>query len=172
MTGLQPWRSINAQKTKRAPQHNLPSQSQMDPLGLNPETVCLLMMAVYGFFGITLAIAPAFFFGPDSIVAYWTFTPDTSGTFFGKALGIWMTAITTSPWVCGVDKGSLAKVYMIWNIFSLPLFIQCAMRDDTGPGANALLPVNLWMPQVLLGAGFIVFNYLAIKGLPKGGAMF
>ena len=144
----------------------------MDPLGLNPETVCLLMMAVYGFFGITLAIAPAFFFGPDSIIAYWTFTPDTSGTFFGKALGIWMTAITTSPWVCGVDKGSLAKVYMIWNIFSLPLFIQCAMRDDTGPGANALLPVNLWMPQVLIGAGFIVFNYLAIKGLPKGGAMF
>ena len=26
--------------------------------------------------------------------------------------------------------------------------------------------------QVLIGAGFIVFNYLAIKGLPKGGAMF
>ena len=78
-----------------------------------------------------------------------------------------MTAITTSPWVCGIDKGSLCKVYLIWNVLSEILFVQMAMRDDTGPGANALLPVNLWAAQVLFGAVFMVFNFLVVKGLPK-----
>ena len=41
-----------------------------------------------------------------------------------------MTAITTSPWVCGIDKGSLCKVYLIWNVLSEILFVQMAMRDS------------------------------------------
>lgn len=141
-------------------------------LGINSDTLCLFMALLYGFFGITLAIAPELFYGPNSVVAYWTFSPDTSGYFFGHALGIWMTAITLSPWYAGMDKAALCRVYMVWNLFSEYFFVQMAQRDDTGPGANALLPVNLWVPQVIFGAVFIVFNALVVKDLPKGSAMF
>ena len=83
-----------------------------------------------------------------------------------------MMAITLSPYYAGMDTAALSRVYLIWNVLSEILFVQMAGRDDTGPGANALLPVNLWQVQVLAGAAFIVFNGMVVKDSPKGAGMF
>ena len=67
------------------------------------DNLCLGMAAVYTFFGVTLFLAPDVCWGPDSPLSYWT-EMDTSGVWFGRALGVWMTTITMSPYTIGVPK--------------------------------------------------------------------
>ena len=55
-------------------------------MGAMTNHLCLGMCAVYSFFGVTLAISPEFFWGPDSVASYWT-AMDESGVWFGRALG-------------------------------------------------------------------------------------
>ena len=43
------------------------------------------MAAIYAFFGITLAISPTFFCGPESKLCYWS-AMDASGDWFGRVL--------------------------------------------------------------------------------------
>lgn len=96
-----------------------------------------------------------------------------AGNFFGRALGIWMFAATTSPWTIGMDKNMLAKLYLPINLYITPLFAYCAFAmDTTGPGANALIPLNLWIPQIAISAVLLVLNILVVKDLPKGSGMY
>lgn len=93
------------------------------------DTLCLGMCAVYSFFGITLAISMRSFWGPDSPgFTYWN-VGDASGEWFARALGIWMTAVTTSPYWAGMDKNVLAKIYIIINV--LFVSIRLFLRNDT-----------------------------------------
>jgi len=89
---------------------------------------------------------------------------DTSGVWFGRAMGIWMTAITLSPWTAGVSKSALAKVYIVPNVLFLGLFLQASFcLDSTGPGANAALPsLNLWWTQLPIAATFLMWNVQAL----------
>ena len=50
------------------------------------DKLCLGMASIYSFFGVTLLINPAFFWGPESKLSYWT-VMDDSGVWFGRALG-------------------------------------------------------------------------------------
>eukprot|EP01052_Picozoa_sp_SAG31_P003424 SAG31_NODE_132_length_23398_cov_14.557620_3_plen_203_part_00 len=95
----------------------------------NPSTgqLCLGMACVYTFFGVTLAISPTLFFGKESPLCYWK-EMDESGEWFARAMGIFMAAVTTSPWYAKVDKSALAKVYLVPNILWSGLFIQAGAR--------------------------------------------
>ena len=84
-----------------------------------------------------------------------------------------MTSVVLGPFVFGIDPEALCKQYLLWNSLSMIFFVQGAFfRDDTGPGVNALVPLNLWLPQVAIGATFLVLNVLIVKDAPKGAAMF
>ena len=53
------------------------------------------------------------------------------------------------------------------------MFFQAAFYlEDSGPGANAILPFNMWIPQIAIGITFLVLNILVVMELPKGAAMF
>ena len=134
---------------------------------VTPDTFCLLMAAVYGGFGVTLYANANFFFGPDSIVSYFE-ESCFQGQFFGRALGLMFTSVVLGPYVFGIEPAALCKQYLMWNSLSMIFFVQGAMRDDTGPGVNALLPINLWITQVAIGLGFLVLNILVVKDLSKG----
>ncbi len=132
------------------------------------------MAIVYSFFGITLAVAPKFCWGPDSPFSYWT-VMDDSGVWFGRGMGIWMTLITCSPWYAGIEKAALVRPYLLINIVYYPMFLQSSFYlDTTGPGVNAMFPINLWLTQLPIGAFFIILNFLALKEskVRSGKAMF
>ena len=132
----------------------------------------ILGMLLYAFFGITLATFPITCWGPDSIFSYWTTWGD-AGEFFSRTLGIWMLAVTTSPWTIGMPKEMLAKIYLVVNIYVTPLFGYVALSLDTsGPGPNALVPINLWLPQLAISIAILALNILVVKDLPKGSGMF
>jgi len=138
---------------------------------MSPETFCLLMAALYGGFGITMYANLTFFYGPDSIISYFTVQCE-EGKFFGRVAGLLFIILTTSPYMFGADCAILCKQYLIWNVLSLLFFYQAAFSmEDTGPGANALLPFNLWLPQGAIGLSFAVLNALVVKDLPKGTGM-
>ena len=127
------------------------------------DNLCLGMAAVYSFFGITLAISPSFFWGPNSKFCYWT-QMDESGEWFGRTLGLWMTAVTLSPWYAGVSKKALAKVYMPINVVFMYFFYQASfVLSTTGPAPQNILPVNMWWTQLPIAAAFLGMNYLALQ---------
>ena len=141
-------------------------------MGLVSLDNLILFHLLYAFFGITLATFPITFWGPDSMFSYWTAWGD-AGMFFGRALGVWMLVVTTSPWTIGMPKELLAKLYLPINLYITPLFAYVAFSLDTsGPGPNAMVPVNLWVPQVAISVVLFVLNVLVVKDLPKGSGMF
>ena len=142
---------------------------------VTPKTFCIMMAAVYGFFGVTLFAAPNFFWGPDSIVKMCYFESTCyQGSFFGHALGLFMTSTVLGPFVFGIDPEALCKQYLMWNVLSVPFFVQGAFfEDDSGPCPDSLLPVNLWISQVGIAAVFIILNILVVKDIKsKGSALF
>lgn len=76
---------------------------------VTPDALCLGMAAVYSFFGVTLLVAPALCWGPASPMSYWT-VMDDSGIWFGRCVGLWMSAVTLSPYYAGISKLALCKV--------------------------------------------------------------
>ena len=88
------------------------------------DTLCV-GMCVYAFFGITLALSPRDFWGPESPLCYWT-EMDASGQWFGRGLGIFMFSVVLSPWTAGADKDTLAKIYLIPNLVFTLLFVQAS----------------------------------------------
>lgn len=130
------------------------------------------MLVVYGGFGATMFPLVNFFYGPDSIIAYFTETSEFE-TFFARAVGVLFLMVTPGPYVFGVPFEAACKQYLVWNLFSLFLFVDAALNLETGgPGVNALLPISMWIPQSAIGAVFLVLNILVVKDLPKGSAMF
>lgn len=128
------------------------------------ELTCIGMAAIYSFFGVTLAAAPAWFWGPNSIFSYWT-EMDESGVWFGRALGIWMATVTTSPWTLGMDMASLVKVYLPMNILFMAMFIQASFSlKTTGPAPQNVLPFNMWYTQLPIAAGLLAMNAKAVMG--------
>lgn len=96
-----------------------------------------------------------------------------AGMFFGRATGVWMLTVTTSPWWAGMDKSVLCKLFLPINIYLTPLFYYCSTLSTTGPGVDALLPINMWIPQAVLSLGFLVLNILVVRDTPKNNrAMF
>ena len=88
---------------------------------------------------------------------------DDSGEWFGRALGIWMVAITLSPWTIGMDKSALARLYLVPNVLFMGMFLYAAVGlETTGPGKNAMLPINLWYTQLPIAALFLFLNITAV----------
>ena len=109
---------------------------------ITADALCLGMAAVYSFFGLTLLAAPSFFWGPSSKLCYWT-VMDESGIWFGRCVGLWMAAITLSPYYAGISKSALVKMYLPVNIGLLGLFLQAAFVLKTTvppPGIQELTP--------------------------------
>ena len=104
------------------------------------------MAAVYGGFGITMFPMVNFFYGPESPLAYFTETSEFQ-TFFAPS---WTPLYHNHarPFAFGVPYEAACKQYLVWNVLSLPMFVQAAYYLETsGPGANAVLPVNMWIPD-------------------------
>ena len=102
------------------------------------------MLIVYGGFGITMFPMVNFFYGPDSVVAYFTEVSEFQ-TFFAQTVGLLFIMVTPAPWVFGVPFDAACKQYLVWNSLSLIMFYQAAFNYKTaGPGVNAILPFNLW----------------------------
>ena len=92
---------------------------------------------------------------------------DDSGEWFARALGIWMAAITLSPWTIGMDKSALARLYLVPNVLFMGMFCYAALvLETTGPGKNALLPINLWYTQLPIAAAFLMLNLTAVGETP------
>ena len=132
------------------------------------EKLCFGMACIYSFFGITLTINPALFWGPESPLSYWT-VMDDSGVWFGRALGAFMTSVTLAPYYAGLPKAAMCKMYLPANSVFMILFTYAAFfLTTTGPGKNAILPINLSYTQVPIGATFLILNILAL--MPKSKA--
>ena len=43
--------------------------------------------------------------------------------------------------------------------------------EEGGPGANALLPINLWIPQVAIALMFLIWNIKELNGMSLYKAM-
>jgi hypothetical protein len=127
------------------------------------DKLCLGMAMVYSFFGITLAISFRDFWGPNSPgFTYWT-VGDDAAQWFGRALGIWMTTATTSPYWAGMPKDVLVKMYLPMNILFLGMFIQASFFLDTsGPAPTNYLPFNMWWTQLPIAVAFLYLNFLAV----------
>lgn len=126
---------------------------------------CWAVAFVYAaLFGTTLVISPKWFWGPDSLFAYWT-ENDETGVYFGRLLGVMMFCLFTSPLYAGLEYAKLAKMMLPISCFFLSYFVKCAffMDSGVGPGHNALLPVNLWVLQVLIGLGFLLWNVKVLR---------
>jgi hypothetical protein len=87
-----------------------------------------------------------------------------TGVWFGRALGMLMTAVTSSPYWAGMDKKVLSKVYLPVNVFFMLLFLQASfVLEKTGPveGQN-LLPFNMWWTQLPIAALLLFKNVQAV----------
>ena len=74
-----------------------------------------------------------------------------------------MTAVTLSPWTVGMNKATLAKMYLPINCIFLGMFAQASFAmETTGPGKNAAFPINMWWTQLPIAAAFLGMNFLAI----------
>ena len=92
---------------------------------------------------------------------------DTSGVWFGRCLGLWMSTVTMSPYTIGMPKSLMAKLYIVPNVFFMFLFVQASFfLETTGPGRNAVLPVNMWWTQLPVAATLLAWN---VKALQEGG---
>jgi hypothetical protein len=122
------------------------------------------MACFYGFFGVTLLLAPKTFWGPKSYFCYWT-TMDDSGEWFARICGTYNLAVLGSPYYADISKASLMKVFLPVNIVTFLLFVYAAFfLTVTGPSKTALIPsLNLWKPMVPIGAAFLALNVLALK---------
>ena len=130
------------------------------------DTYSAFISAYFAFFGILLVINADLFFGPDSIIMMAYFEDYSVGPalFFGKALGITILHLCAAPYVFGVPKEAMAKVWLSANICNVILFAYTIMYI---PGAT-----SLWYIQAAAQAPILLWNYCVIKDLPKGGAMF
>jgi len=129
---------------------------------VSPDAYCMALAGVYGGFGLFLTIAPETCFGGSSPVSYWTEFGE-AGVWFARALGITMLSLYTSPMWAGMPTDVLTKVALPIGIVSFGLFYQAAAILPTASGAkNAFLPFNLWWTQVVLQAGLVVANVLAL----------
>jgi len=140
--------------------------------GSGTQTFCMAIALLYAvFFGVTLMIAPSFFWGPDSMFGYFE-TMDDAGQFFGRGFGAEMFIFMLAPLYAGLPYERLAMAMLPMNLFLLPYLAKAAFfADGFGPGANALLPVNLWIPQVFIGIFFLGWNIKVLKELPAGYGM-
>ena len=136
---------------------------------VEPKTFCLLMALLYGGFGLTMFNPLVnWFYGPDSIIAYFTVSSEMQ-TFFERATGLLFITLTSGPFVFGVPFEAACKQYLVFNLLSLILFAQAAISlEDAGPGPNAILPFNMWWPQVAMGVSMLALNVHTVMGLPKG----
>ena len=124
------------------------------------------MFFSFSFF-LLLSLSPSFSSPPVSPIIFNVidFTVmDASGVWFARAVGLWMVSVTLSPWTVGVNKVKLAKVYLPINLGLMGLFAQAAFSlDTTGPGKNAVLPINMWYTQLPIAAAFLGMNFLALS---------
>jgi len=122
------------------------------------------MACFYGFFGVTLLLAPEFFWGPKSYFCYWT-KMDDSGIWFARICGTYNLAVLGSPYYADVSKASLMKLFLPVNIVTFLLFVYAAkFLTVTGPGPNSLIKkFSLWVPMVPIAAAFLALNVLALK---------
>ena len=67
-----------------------------------------------------------------------------------------------------MDKAMLAKIYLPINLYT-PLFCVAMYVDTAGPGANALLPINL-CDAGAISVILLLINILVVKDLLKGSA--
>ena len=132
------------------------------------DTLCVGMAAVYSFFGVTLAISMRDFWGTNSPgFSYWTVSDDAA-QWFARAVGVWMTAVTLSPWTCGMPRDVLVKLYLPCNISLFLMFVQAAFfMDTTGPREGNYVPFNMWITQLPIAAYFLYLNFKAVSEAPK-----
>ena len=136
---------------------SLPQLNKPMPEVRECKFICAFVALLYGFFGVTCLIAPHFLWGPDSVLSYWE-EMDESGTWFCRMMANAMLWMVLGPFFFGVDMVKACQVYLVWGALGLVLFVQAAFFLDTsGPGHNALLPLSLWIPQVAIQVGLLLW---------------
>jgi hypothetical protein len=86
------------------------------------------------------------------------------GQWFARGLGVWMTAVTLSPWWMGMPKELLAKLYLPVNAIFMGMFIHASFfLETTGPPESNILPINMWWTQLPIAA-FILFTNIQAVG--------
>jgi hypothetical protein len=140
-------------------------------------------MAMYGFFSVGMISDAKVFYGAESPLCYFTVF-DVSAEWFAKSCGIIIFFMIMSPFFAGVSYETYARISLPINLLQLPIFIQCAFfSTTTGPdGCTSpyAMPFNMFIPQVALGVGLLVWNVMALKEVngismkqaPKDGATY
>jgi hypothetical protein len=140
-------------------------------------------MAMYGFFSVGMISDAKVFYGAESPLCYFTVF-DVSAEWFAKSCGIIIFFMIMAPFFAGVSGETYARISLPINLLQLPIFIQCAFfSTTTGPdGCTSpyAMPFNMFIPQVALGVGLLVWNVMALmeanaismKQAPKDGATY
>ena len=113
-----------------------------------------------------LVIDADLFFGPESILmmSYFTEPVTGPGLFFSKALGLTILHLCAGPYAFGADKGAFAKIWLSANILNSVLFTWVKLTIETA--------TIMWWIQLGGQLPIIVFNFMALKGVLKGTALF
>lgn len=117
---------------------------------------------LYGFYALGLVAAPALFFGPGlSPFVYWN-TWTELGLLCGRSLGIGLFCAVVAGYAfyAGyVSGGGFAKMFVVFNIINLGLFIGPAFYG--GDSANE----SMWHIQVIMQVSLVFVGiYLDLAG--------
>ena len=85
------------------------------------------------------------------------------GQWFARALGVYMTAVTLSPWWMEMPKELLAKLYLPINAIFMGMFIQASFFLETAkPPESNILPISMWWTQLPIAAFILYTNIRAV----------
>lgn len=78
--------------------------------------------------------------------------------------------LTSEPWHLPVLLARAVLPLFLWTFDPsggvIPSMTGVAPLTTTGPGANALLPVNLWFVQLCIHVPTIIWNFVVVASLP------
>jgi len=136
-------------------------------MGAVADTVkyfCWASAGVFTFFAIALLVDPEAFFGPNSVLCYYT-EWDAATTWFGKGLGVVILSSVWSPYYAGVSYEQYTRWLMPLMIINLGMFTYPNFESWSGPGPNNMMGMSMWPQQSMMGVTFLIWCALACKSL-------
>jgi hypothetical protein len=120
--------------------------------------------AFFGFFAVSLFVAPSFFFGPPSPVAYWTVWTDL-GVFCARSVGASLMCLLFVGYYLYAVKTILNEGFMkqigFLSLANLPLFILPAFYGGASPVSW------IWQAQLMIQIPISIYAVFVLLHLAQ-----